>query len=98
MALLPQSPAHSPSPQLVYSHTHQCLHNGMVGGVHVGVQREGTLPLTVVGGIAFWRNDPVLWGQGSVGVRAVCRARGNVRRSKPSFYGPDCRAPKSKTP
>ena len=35
----------------------------MVGGVHVGIQREGALPLTVVGGIAFGCDDPVLRGE-----------------------------------
>ena len=49
--------AHSPAGAQA---THQRLHDGMVGGVHVGVQREGTLPLAVVGGIAFGRYDPVL--------------------------------------
>lgn len=38
----------------------QCLDDGVVGGVHVGVQREGALSLTVVGSIAFRCNDPVL--------------------------------------
>lgn len=37
----------------------------MVGGVHVGVQREGALPLTVVGCIAFRCDDPVLPREGS---------------------------------
>lgn len=45
--------------------THQCLDDGMVGGIHVGVQREGTLPLTVVGCIAFRCDDPVLPREGS---------------------------------
>lgn len=40
--------------------THKCLHNGMVCGVHVGVQREGTLSLAIVCCISFWSNDPVL--------------------------------------
>lgn len=38
----------------------KCLHNGMVCGVHVGVQREGTLSLAIVCCISFWSNDPVL--------------------------------------
>ena len=38
------------------------MHNGVVGGVHVGIEWEGTLSVTVVGSIAFWRNDPVLQG------------------------------------
>lgn len=42
--------------------THQRLHDGVVGGIHVGVQGEGTLPLTVVSGIAFGSDDPVLRG------------------------------------
>lgn len=41
----------------------QCLHDGVVGSIHVGVQREGTFPLTVVRGIAFGRDDPVLPSQ-----------------------------------
>lgn len=36
----------------------------MVGGVHVGVQREGTLSLTVVGRVAFRGDDPVLPREG----------------------------------
>lgn len=40
--------------------THKGLHNGMVCGVHVGVQREGTLSLAIVRCISFWSNDPVL--------------------------------------
>lgn len=40
--------------------THKGLHNGMVCGVHVGVQREGTLPLAIVRCISLWSDDPVL--------------------------------------
>lgn len=40
--------------------THKGLHNGMVCGVHVGVQREGTLSLTIVGRVSFRSDDPVL--------------------------------------
>jgi len=32
----------------------------VVGGVHVGVQGEGAFSITVVGGVAFRSNDPVL--------------------------------------
>jgi hypothetical protein len=39
----------------------------MVGGVHVGVQREGTLPLAVVGSVALRCNDPVLFREESLG-------------------------------
>lgn len=47
--------------------THQRLHDGVVGGVHVGVQREGALALAVVGGVAFRGDDPVLRGEGKSG-------------------------------
>lgn len=80
-------PAAPPYP-LVCSHTHQRLHDGMVGGVHVGVQGEGALPLAVVGSVALGRDDPVLRGEEGVGREAVSRA----------LFGPDCRARKSKTP
>lgn len=49
--------------------THQRLHNGVISGVHVGIQGEGTFPLTVVGCVAFGCDDPVLGrenGQASV--------------------------------
>ena len=38
----------------------QGLHNGVVGGVHVSVQREGTFSMAVVSGVAVRSNDPVL--------------------------------------
>lgn len=41
----------------------QRLHNGVVCGVHVGVQREGALSLTVVRSVALRSNDPVLPSQ-----------------------------------
>lgn len=40
--------------------SYQGLHNGVVGGVHVGIEGEGALSITVVGCIAFRSNDPVL--------------------------------------
>lgn len=40
--------------------THQRLHDGVVGSIHVGVQRKGTFSVTVVGCVAVRRNDPVL--------------------------------------
>lgn len=40
--------------------THKGLHNGMVCGVHVGVQREGTLSLAIVRCISLRSDDPVL--------------------------------------
>lgn len=40
--------------------THQGLHDGVVGGVHVGVQREGALALAVVRRVALRSDDPVL--------------------------------------
>lgn len=52
------------SPQTAPGLTHQRLHDGMVGGVHVRVEWEGALPLAVVGGIAFGRDDPVLRERG----------------------------------
>lgn len=41
----------------------QGLYNGVVGGIHVCVEWEGTLSITVVGSIAFGCNDPVLPSQ-----------------------------------
>ena len=32
----------------------------MIGGVHVGVQGEGALPVAIVGGVAVRSDDPVL--------------------------------------
>lgn len=40
--------------------THKGLHNGMVCGVHVGVQREGALSLAIVRCVSLRRDDPVL--------------------------------------
>ena len=46
---------------IVGSHqVHQGLHNGVVGGVHVSVEREGALSMAVVSGVAVRRDDPVL--------------------------------------
>lgn len=42
------------------SGTYQRLHNGMIGGIHVGVEREGAFPLTVECCVALWCYDPVL--------------------------------------
>ena len=39
---------------------HQGLHDGMVGGVHVRVEREGAFSITVVGSVTLGCNDPVL--------------------------------------
>ena len=36
------------------------LHNGVVGGVHVSVEREGALSMAIVSGVAVRRDDPVL--------------------------------------
>lgn len=44
----------------VTSGTYQCLHNGVIGGVHVGVKREGAFTVTVGRCIALWSDDPVL--------------------------------------
>lgn len=38
----------------------QSLDDSVIGGVHVGVEREAALACTVVGGVAFGRYDPVL--------------------------------------
>ena len=38
----------------------QGLHYGVVSGVHVSVQREGTFSMAVVSGVAVRSNDPVL--------------------------------------
>lgn len=32
----------------------------MVGGIHVCIEREGTLSVTIVGSVAFGCDDPVL--------------------------------------
>ena len=39
---------------------HEGLHDGVVGGVHVGAQGEGALAGAVVGLVAFGGDDPVL--------------------------------------
>lgn len=54
--------------------SYQCLHDGVVGGVHVSVQGEGALSVTVVGCVAFRSNDPVLRRH----TRGVARADYNV--------------------
>jgi hypothetical protein len=38
----------------------QSLDDSVIGGVHVGVEREAALACTVIGGVAFGRYDPVL--------------------------------------
>lgn len=38
----------------------KCLNNGMVGGVHMGAQREGTLSVTVERRVAIRGNNPIL--------------------------------------
>lgn len=40
--------------------TYQSLHNSMIGGIHVRVQRESTFSFAVVCCISLWCNDPVL--------------------------------------
>lgn len=40
--------------------SYQCLYDGVVGGVHVGVEGEGAFSITVVGCVAFGSNNPVL--------------------------------------
>ncbi len=39
---------------------HECLYNGVVGGVHVRVKRERTLARAVEGSVSLWCYDPVL--------------------------------------
>lgn len=41
--------------------TYQSLYNGMIGCIHMGVEWERALPITVVGCIAFWSDYPVLF-------------------------------------
>lgn len=48
------------APRFRRSVTHEGLHDGVVGGVHVGVQREGALALAVVRRVALRSDDPVL--------------------------------------
>ncbi len=40
--------------------TYQSLHNSVIGGIHVGVKREGAFSLAVVGCVALRCYDPVL--------------------------------------
>lgn len=49
-------PPCSPGP----AYTHQGLHNGMVGGVHVRIERESALPVAVVGRVTLGCDDPIL--------------------------------------
>lgn len=39
---------------------YQSLHNSVIGGIHVGVEREGAFSLAVVRRVALWCYDPVL--------------------------------------
>lgn len=43
--------------------TYQRLHDGVIGGVHVGVEGEGTFSVTVVSCVTLWCYDPVLVGK-----------------------------------
>ena len=38
----------------------KCLNYGVVGGIHLGVQRERTLAIAVESSVAFRRYDPIL--------------------------------------
>lgn len=66
--MLPSPPGcPSPSPQHTLPRvqagrrgTDQGLQDGVVGGVHAGVQWEGALPITVIGGVALGGDDPIL--------------------------------------
>lgn len=51
--------------------THKGLHNGMVCGIHVGVEWKGTLALTIVRCVSLWSDDPVLAGTGERNFRVV---------------------------
>lgn len=42
--------------------TYQRLHDGVIGGVHVGVEGEGALSVAVVSCVTLRRDDPVLVG------------------------------------
>lgn len=44
----------------VTSDTYQRLHDGVIGGVHIGVKGEGAFAVTVVRCVTFWCDDPVL--------------------------------------
>ena len=46
--------------QLIHQ-VHKGLHNGVVGGVHVRVERKRALSVAVVGAVALRGDDPVLW-------------------------------------
>lgn len=56
-------PLLAPVPPVAAGHcgTDQRLQDGMVGGIHTGVQWKSTLPLTVIGRVALRGDDPVLW-------------------------------------
>lgn len=43
--------------------TYQRLHDGVIGGVHVGVEGEGAFSVAVVSCVTLWRYDPVLVGK-----------------------------------
>ena len=63
---LPSTWLHEPSPRGWGQDgrgTDQGLQDGVVGGVHARVQREGALPLTVIGRVALGSNDPILGGK-----------------------------------
>lgn len=50
----------------VIAATYQRLHNGVIGGVHVGVEGEGTFSIAVVSCVTLWRYDPVLVGKATL--------------------------------
>lgn len=45
---------------LAFMVTHKGLHNGMVCGVHVGVEWKGALSLAIVRRISLRSDDPIL--------------------------------------
>lgn len=48
---------------LAFMVTHKGLHNGMVCGVHVGVEWKGALSLAIVRRVSLRSDDPILRGR-----------------------------------
>lgn len=51
---------HPPAGQVQAPNTHQSLHDGVIGGVHVGVERESAFAVAVKRSVAFRCDDPIL--------------------------------------
>lgn len=60
--------------------THEGLHDGVVGGVHVGVERESALALAVVRRVALRSDDPVLRGGDRDGRKVGEKGRSTTAR------------------